>query len=188
MVAGRQEIDFERFRNYLCLLARMHLDRRLRRKLDASDIVQQTLLQAYEARHDFRGTTCEEQAGWLRSILARTLAHASRDLMSQKRDIRREVSIDSTLADSSKRLDSWLQASGSSPSNRVLKQERLLELATLVAELPEDQQEVLVLHHCQGWQLDKIAAHMERTVPSVAGLLRRGLAKLRERLSGPELC
>jgi RNA polymerase sigma-70 factor (ECF subfamily) len=188
MDTDRQEIDFGRFRDYLCLLARMHLDRRLRRKLDASDVVQQALLQAYEARHEFRGTTCEEQAGWLRTILARTLSHAVRDLTSQKRDVRREVSIDGNLADSSRRLDSWLQASGTSPSNRVVKQERRLELATLVADLPEEQQEVLVLHHCQGWTLDKIATHMERTVPSVAGLLRRGLARLRERLEGPALC
>ena len=187
METGRQEIDFGRFRDYLCLLARMHLDRRLRPRLDASDVVQQALLQAYEARHEFRGTTSEEQAAWLRSILSRTLSHAVRDLTSRKRDLRREVSMEGTLADASRRLDSWLVASGTSPSNQVVKQERLLELATLVADLPEAEQEVLVLHHCQGWKLAKIAEHMERTLPSVAGLLRRGLARLRERLGGPEL-
>jgi RNA polymerase sigma factor (sigma-70 family) len=120
--------------------------------------------------------------------LARNLSHAARDLTSQKRDLRREVSLDGTLGDSSRRLENWLEASGTSPSNQMQRQERLLQLATLVAELPEEQQEVLVLHHCQGWTLERIAAHMERTVPSVAGLLRRGLAKLRERMAGPEQC
>jgi RNA polymerase sigma-70 factor (ECF subfamily) len=188
MDSSSQEFEFGRFRDYLCLLARMHLDRRLRRKLDASDVVQETLLQAYAARHEFRGTTCEEQAGWLRSILARNLSHAARDHTSQKRDLRREVFLDGNLDASSRRLDLWLEASGTSPSNVLLRQERLLELATLVAELSEEQQEVLVLHHCQGWTLDRIAVHMERTVPSVAGLLRRGLAKLRERMRGPDQC
>ena len=181
MVALPDDIDFGRFRDYLCLLARMHLDRRLRRKLDASDIVQQTLLQAYEARDGFRGNTHEEQAAWLRSILARNLLHAARDLTSQKRDVRREIPIETHLEEGSRRLESWLEAGGTSPSNVAQKAERLLQLATLMADLPEEQQEVIVLHHCQGWHLEKIAEHMERTVPSVAGLLRRGLAQLRER-------
>jgi RNA polymerase sigma-70 factor (ECF subfamily) len=182
MVGAREEIDFGRFRDYLCLLARLHLDRRLRRKLDPSDIVQQTLLQAFEARAGFRGTTTDEQLAWLRSILARNLSHAARDFGNQKRDIGREIHLDAAISDSSVRLCSWLAASGSSPSQKAIKEERLLRLAALVSDLPEAQQEVLVLHHCQGWSLERIASHAERTVPSVAGLLRRGLARLREQL------
>jgi len=182
MVTARDEIDFERFRDYLCLLARLHLDRRLRRKLDPSDIVQQTLLQAFQGRDGFRGTTIEEQLAWLRSILTRNLSHAARDFTSQKRNIGREVHFDGTLADSSARLQRWLATSGPSPSQRAMKEETLVELSRRVAQLPEEQQEVLVLHHCQGWSLEEIAKHVERTVPSVAGLLRRGLARLREQM------
>ena len=79
-----------RFRSYLRLLARLHLDPRLRGKVDPSDLVQQTLLQAYRARDSFRGHTQAELAGWLRRILARNLAHAVRDLTRGKRDVARE--------------------------------------------------------------------------------------------------
>ena len=182
MVVAREQIDFEGFRDYLCLLARMHLDRRLRRKVDPSDIVQQTLLQAFESRDTFRGKTTEEQGAWLRSILARKLLHAGRDFRSEKRDVTREVSFEAEIAGGSNRLMTWLKASGTSPSQKLLKEERLLQLASVVADLPEDQQEVLVLHHCQGWSLEQIGTHLGRSVPSVAGLLRRGLACLRERL------
>ena len=69
-----------RFRSYLQLLAEARLDRRLRSKVDPSDVVQQTLLQAYKAWRQFRGTSDGEVAAWLRQILARSLLHADLDL------------------------------------------------------------------------------------------------------------
>src|SRR5205807_9711238 len=70
----------ERYRAYLRLLARLHLDARFQGKLDASDLVQQTLLEAYRSLQQFRGGDGAELAGWLRQILAHQLAHAQRDL------------------------------------------------------------------------------------------------------------
>jgi RNA polymerase sigma-70 factor (ECF subfamily) len=64
----------------LLLLAQVHLDRRLLGKLDASDVVQQTLLEAHQGLAQFRGRTVGEQAAWLRQILARNLANAVRDM------------------------------------------------------------------------------------------------------------
>ena len=46
--------------------------------------------------------------------------------------------------------------------------------------------EVVVLKHCQGWTLPRIAQRIGRSVPAVASLLRRGLAELRNRLKSKE--
>src|SRR5262249_13692959 len=91
----------ERFRDYLRLLARLQLDPRLQSKLDASDLVQQTLLKAHESLDQFRGKTAAEQAAWLRQILARTLANAFRDFGRAKRDVALERSLEASLWESS---------------------------------------------------------------------------------------
>ena len=119
----------EPFREYLQVLAELHLDRRLRGKLDPSDVVQQTLLQAHEHRYQFRGASEAELVGWLRTILANTLAAAARRYLSEARDLGREQSLQDSLAQSSARMESWLAAKQSSPSERVMRVEELVRLA-----------------------------------------------------------
>ena len=176
----------ERFRSYLRLLAEIQFDLRLQGKLDPSDIVQQTLLQAHQAEDQFRGTNDRERAGWLRQILARTMANALRDLGRQKRDIGRHQSLEEAIEQSSARLEAWLAAEESSPSEQAEKNEQLLHLAEALMALPEAQREAVVLHHLQGWPLAKLARHLERSEGAVAGLLHRGFKKLRELLHSPE--
>jgi RNA polymerase sigma-70 factor (ECF subfamily) len=175
--------DLSPFCNYLRVLARAGLDPRLRNVVDPSDVVQQTLLEAQESMPRFAGGSFAEQAAWLRQILSRNLADVARDLRRKKRDIERQRSLEQALAQSSMRLVSWLAAETSTPSAKVLREERVLELADAVASLPEDQYETVVLRHCMGWSLEEIARHTSRTDAAVAGLLRKGLKALRGKLS-----
>src|SRR5438034_439810 len=83
----------EKYREYLRVLARLHLDPRLQAKLDPSDVVQQTLLEAFRDWDQFRGEDAAQRAAWLRKILARNLANLVRDLKRDKRDVDRERSL-----------------------------------------------------------------------------------------------
>jgi RNA polymerase sigma-70 factor (ECF subfamily) len=176
----------ERYRAYLRLLARLHLDPRLQGKLDPSDVVQQTLLQAYRALDQFRGHSDGELAAWLRQILARNLAHAVRDLGRAKRDVGLERSLEAAVDASSLRLEAWLAAEQSSPSQRAERNEQLLRLAEALTTLPEAQREAIVLHYWQGQSLVEIGACLGRTPAAVAGLLHRGLKQLRGLLQEAE--
>jgi RNA polymerase sigma-70 factor, ECF subfamily len=120
-------LDLERFRSYLLLLARLKLDRKLRGKLEASDVVQQTMLEAHLALESFRGDDLAAQAAWLRQILARNLANAVRDLTRAKRDVRKERSLQADLDASASKLDGWLAAEQSSPSQKMKRHERALQ-------------------------------------------------------------
>lgn len=169
--------DLEQFRDYLRLLARTHLPPRLQARLDPSDVVQQTLLEAYKDRQQLRGQGREQMACWLRQILMRNLANALRDHGRDCRDVGREQSLD--VADA---VAEFLAAEQSSPSQRAERQEDVLRLAAALAALPEAQREVIVLRHFHDWPLADISRHVGKSAAAVAGLLHRGLQQLRDHL------
>jgi len=178
--------SLEPYRKYLEVLAELHLDRRLRGKLDASDVVQQTMLRACSALAGVRDAQPEVLAAWLRRILARTLADAVKHYERDKRDVGLERSLEADLDRSASGFAAWLAADQTSPSGRAERNEELLRMIEALAELPDSMREVVVLKHCQGWTLPQIAERIGRSVPAVASLLRRGLEELRNRLMSKE--
>jgi RNA polymerase sigma-70 factor (ECF subfamily) len=163
-------------------LARLRLDPRLKGKPDASDVVQQTLLQAHANLGQFRGQSEPEMVAWLRQILANVLAGSVRAFATEARDVVREQSLEAGLEESAARLEVWLAADQSSPSQRVIHFEQLARLADALAQLPADQREAVELHHLQNCSVADVAERMQRTKPAVIGLLFRGLQKLRRLL------
>lgn len=179
MAQSESDPAIEQWRQYLLLLARVQLGPARRGQPEASDLVQQTLLDAFRAQEQFRGTTDAERAAWLRRILACNLADAIRAGHRDKRDVERERSIESAMDQSSMQLASLLIAPDSSPSVRAGRNEQLTSLADALATLNESWREAIVLHYFQGWSLDRIGLQMDRTPAAVAGLLKRGLKQLR---------
>jgi RNA polymerase sigma-70 factor (ECF subfamily) len=169
----------ERFRLYLEVLAQVQVDPRLRGKIDPSGVVQQTLLEAYRTLAQTEGWGEDQRLAWLRRILANNLTDEIRKLTTEGRDVHRECSLNDALEQSSARLEHWLVAEGSSPSLHVQRHEQALRLADALAQLPEAQRQALILQHWHGWTLADIGRHLGRTPAAVAGLLHRGLQRLR---------
>jgi RNA polymerase sigma-70 factor (ECF subfamily) len=176
----------EPFRSYLEVLARVHLDARLRGKLDPADVVQQVMLRAYAAWPGLQEPERPVLAAWLRRILARTLADLVKHYDRDRRAVDLERSLEADLDRSASGMAGWLAADQTSPSQAAVRNEELLRLADALAALPEPQREVVVLKHLRGWTLQRIAEHIGRSIPAVASLLRRGLEDLRYRLSPRE--
>ncbi len=173
----------EAYRDYLRLLVRLQLGSHLGAKVDPSDVVQQAILNAHEARAQFRGMTETEWLAWLRAILANTVAATFRRYDAQRRDPGRERSLEAELDRSSSRLEGLLAADQTSPSERAVRGEELMRLARALADLPEDQRRVVELHYLKGLTVADAAEAIGRTRPAAVGLLFRGLKRLRELLA-----
>ena len=170
--------EFEPFRSYLHVLAETQLHTRLKSKVDASDIVQQTLLQAYQAKSQFRGSSNAEKAGWLRTILSNVLFGLARDYSRQRRDVSREQSIQA-VEQSSMKLADLLSADSSSPSAALHRDERAGELAEAMLKLTPEQRQAIILKYWQGATLAEIGEDLNKSSEAVAGLIFRGMQKLK---------
>lgn len=175
-------LQVDRFRDYLLFLARAKLGRGARGRVEASDVVQVTMLEAHRKRDQFRGRSEGELAGWLRQMLAYNIADAARAEGRAKRNARRARSLEDEMNASSARLVECLAAGGSSPSLGVRRQEDAVRLATALAALPEAQREAVIMRHYEGCPLEEIARRLDRTPAAAAGLLKRGLRQMREAL------
>lgn len=178
--------SLDRHRGYLMLLARWHWNPRLQDKLDPSDVVQQTLVQAWQGIKDFRGHTDAELRAWLRQILTHCLADLARSYRQQKRDLMKEQSLDAMLCESSARMERWLDDEQSSPQERAERNEQLVLLADAIGALPEAQQEVVTLFHLHGLSVKEISELLNRSTDAVASLLKRALRTLRTDLNNGE--
>jgi RNA polymerase sigma-70 factor, ECF subfamily len=177
------ESVLERYRSYLRMLAEARLDRRLRAKIDPSDIVQETMLQAFRAWGDLRGSSEGERLAWLRQILMRTLLHAVRDFGRAKRDVKREQPLVRLADQSSAQLEALVAADQTSPSQVAQRAEELLRVADALQELPDEQRSAVLAYYWRGATMAEIGAELERSGAAVAGLIYRGVKRLNERLS-----
>ncbi|HJZ54757.1 MAG TPA: sigma-70 family RNA polymerase sigma factor [Gemmataceae bacterium] len=175
--------DLARFRPYLRVLARANLAPRLRGKLDPSDVVQEAMVHALRAIDQFRGTTDAELAAWLRQILIRALAGAARGFARDKRDAGREQPLTAAVEETSARLEAWLAADASTPSQRAERNEDLVRLTAAIDRLPDAQREALTLYRLRGLGLDEVAGHMGRSPDAVAGLIKKAVHQLRQDLA-----
>jgi RNA polymerase sigma-70 factor (ECF subfamily) len=175
----------ELYRNYLALLARYQIGRRLQRKVDDSDLIQETFLEAYRDFPRFRGNTEAELVSWLRRILASNLANlVDRYCGTQRRDVRLEQELADELDQSARALDWGLVARQSSPSHHAARREQAVILADALERLPEDYRDVLILRHLEELSFPEVADRMARSVHSVKNLWARALSRLRKTLGG----
>jgi RNA polymerase sigma-70 factor (ECF subfamily) len=172
----------DRHRAYLKVLALRQLDSRLDSRLDASDLVQQTCLSVFGRIQQFQGVCEAEFLAWLRTVHGHNIQNSIRDhLRSQKRSVARE--------------DRWgnekLAVEPNSPdqpsaSQRLMISEDAVRLAAALDQLPPGQAEAVRLRFLEGRSMSEIADTMERSVDSVAGLIKRGMSGLKRQLHEPD--
>ncbi|GAB5405636.1 MAG: sigma-70 family RNA polymerase sigma factor [Aureliella sp.] len=170
------------YRGYLNVLAKPQVNGRLARRVDASDIVQDTMLAAHRDFESFRGRSEAELVAWLRQILAHAVSHAvERHIRAQKRDVRREVPLNSLPANhSSAGLADFLADQGVSPSDEIGNRELSNHLTEQLAKLKPDYRQIIIYRNLQGLSFEEIAEKMDRKAGALRMLWLRAIAKFKD--------
>ncbi len=176
----------ERYRNYVGLLIRLQVGRRLRTKVDIEDLLQEIWLEIHRKIGLFRGTSEREFLSWARRLIGSILANQVRHYIGTKsRDLRLERALADELDQSSRALNESLIAAHSSPSQQAVRREQAVLLADALQELPEDYREVIILRQLEGLSFPDVARRIGRTEDSVKNVWLRALARLRRTLEDP---
>ncbi|EMI52929.1 sigma-70 family RNA polymerase sigma factor [Rhodopirellula sallentina] len=172
---------------YLKVLSHSQLDPRVRVRLSASDLVQESLLEAHRDFQKFAGTTTAEFTGWLRQILVHNAARAvETHLLAAKRDHRREHSLDTlrrAADESHARLDSMTAVHRRGPASEAEHQDDLTVLSNAIEKLSPEYRDVIVLRHVEGLAFAEIAVRMNRSSGAARMLWMRAIEKLRDAMS-----
>lgn len=153
---------------------RCHMGPGMRARESSSDLVQSVCRELLSHKDAFRHPDENGFQAWLFATARRKIANRARDMLQQKRDVRREIALD---ASGLGELGA-VYARYSSPSRRALLAEEVERLEAAIAQLPDDQREVLTLAHLAGQSRAAIAAQMGRSEDAVRALLHRAMARL----------
>ena len=173
----------ERYRNYMGLLVRLQVGRRLRTKVDIEDLLQEIWLEIHRKIAQFRGESEREFLTWARRLIGSVLANQIRHYIGTRaRDLRLERALTDDLDASSRVLNGSLVAPESSPSQQAVRREQAVLLADALQELPDDYREVIILRQLEGLSFPDVARRLGRTEDSVKNVWLRALARLRRAL------
>lgn len=168
----------ETYRRYLLLVAERNLDPQLRGKGGASDLVQETFLDAQHAFPRFHGSTEAELLAWLRRLLLNNLSNfARRYRTTGKRALGRETPLPDAGASTA---GPGLAGSEPTPSAQAMEREQALALQQALARLPEDYQRVIMLRYQEAKSFEDIGRMLERSADAARKLWSRAMERLRQ--------
>jgi RNA polymerase sigma-70 factor (ECF subfamily) len=173
----------EHYRPYLRLLAKLQVATRLKKEIDASDVVQETFLDAARDFQQFRGASEPELIAWLKRLLAANVADAHRRFLgTRKRNVLQESQVQELLDQSSALIDQRIIDRNGSPSSLAARSEQAIRLAAALERLPPAYHDVILLHHFHGFEFQQVAEQLGRTLHSVKNLWLRALVALKEQM------
>jgi RNA polymerase sigma-70 factor (ECF subfamily) len=168
------------FRSYLLTIARAEIDAALQPKGSASDMVQETFLEASQAFRHFAGQTEAELRAWLRCLLLRRVSKLGRRFRSTcKRALSSEISLGTCQS-----RGMILAAVVQTPSGQIASNEEHGLLLQALESLPRDYQIIIQLRYRERRTFEAIGPLMGRSANAVRLLWLRAIERIKTEL-GP---
>ena len=169
------EVYGERVRRII----RLRMGKELRPKLDSIDVVQEALFSAFEAIEGFTYTSEGDFLRWLARIAQNALRDNLDKLHTDKRDIRREVRLETDETTTSGPLPRVHDPVDTvTPSAVLSNREDLDRLEHAMDRLKPEYREVIVLAKIDGLSYEEIGGRLGKSVNAVGHLLSRAMAAL----------
>lgn len=177
---------FSRFRDKLERTASFRLDHRLRGRLDISDVLQETFLDARQRLPHFAAKPEMSILGWLRAVLTQRIVDLHREhLGAQARDVNREVPLSLVATDATTRcLVGKLIADQSSPSEAVQRAELAAQLSAALEAMDPLDREVIALRHFEELSNGEAAEVLGLEISAASKRYVRALRRFRDVLAG----
>ncbi len=169
-----------RLRPWLQMIAEREMTGGLRGHVDASDIVQETLLKAWKGESQFAGSTLEQRLAWLRMIVKNTIRDHQRRLGADKRGAGRARTAVDTFSPCDLGLSAHALAQEATGISELIAAEEALALMEAMKQLPLEQRRVIELRHFEGQSHSEIAARLNKTEPATRMLWVRALRTLQQ--------
>ena len=173
---------FATCRAYVGFLARSHVESWIQAKVDSSDLIQQTLMEAHQAFPKFNGQTEGEWVAWLKQILKHNATDFVRRFGAAKRRATLEIAISNGNDSTYFRAAPELSSGGESPSQVMVRREQEIQISEALATLPDSYQQVIALRNLQRLPFDEVAERMGRSRPATQMLWMRALKKLQAQM------
>jgi RNA polymerase sigma-70 factor (ECF subfamily) len=170
----------EACRQQLLQLAERELDSDLRAKASASDLVQQSFLEAHQGFGQFRGRTEAELLAWLRRILLHNVVNFSRQYHgTEMRAAGREVPLDQAAGQT-------LPAGQLSPSGQAMANEQAEAVRRALQRLPQEYHAVLLMRQCDRRSFEEIGKTLGRSAGAARKLWARALERLKQEVEATD--
>jgi RNA polymerase sigma-70 factor (ECF subfamily) len=171
----------EACRAYLLRIANEGVAADVQAKGGASDLVQETFLEAHRDFAHFQGNTEAELLAWLRCLLLNNVSNFARCYRDTgKRQVGREVPLE--RGDSSTAGEAGFAANTSTPSMEAMAREKAEAVARALERLPEDYRRVITLRNQERREFEEIGQLMERSADAARRLWSRAIERLQQEL------
>jgi RNA polymerase sigma-70 factor (ECF subfamily) len=176
----------DRHRDALRRLVALRMDRRMAGRVDASDIVQDVLVEASQRLADYLRDPQMPFHLWLRSIARDRMIDLHRRHRAQRRDVAREQPMAAAASPdrSSFNLAAQLRDEGLTPAAAVIKEELERRFWGAIDELEESDREIILMRHAEHLGNGETAQALGIS-PAAAGMrYLRAIRRLRSALGG----
>lgn len=172
----------ESFRPRLKRMVSLRLDPRLRRRVDSSDVLQETFAVATQRFAEYRGSPVVPFYVWVRQLAFQKLLDAQRrHLGAARRDVRREVAENEPEPEgTSASLARALIDAGPTPSEAVARKEQEQQLQAALDGMKEVDREILLLRYFERLSNEECACALGISISAAKLRHLRAAKRLRE--------